>query len=261
MFYSSLALIAGILPTGPVGESGGAEVDGQMAPRPGPAVAQREERAHASMTMKKTGDSQSADISAPFPGDAHEPGILTLAQLYERFRRPIHSYIFRLLGSQEDADDIAQEVFIRAFTAWDDLYDRQNLSAWLYRIATNLCVDVLRRRKRISWWPLTRRKHAREQSDDAGLDEDASYLPPGSGGIPEVAEREHIRMTLESMPRDYAIVLILSAAQGVSYQEIATIVGISPNAAATRISRAKRMFAENYQRLGAQGAGKQEQES
>lgn len=172
---------------------------------------------------------------------------LDLIVLYEKYKRPIHTYVYRLLGSQEDADDVTQEVFVRAFVSWNELYDHNNLSPWLYRIATNLCVDLLRRRKRISWWPLARRSPS--QQFERSTEEDASYLPPDSGGIPEVFERDHIRLALARMPEDYAIALVLSAAQGLSYQDIATIIGISSNAAATRISRAKRMFAEQYQLL------------
>ena len=210
----------------------------------GERAPQSQERAHAGMTTNKSKDSSDIDTIL-HPSDVH---ILDFGMLYEKFRRPIHSYIYRLLGSQDDADDITQEVFTRAYVAWNDLYDRDNLSPWLYRIATNLCVDLLRRRKRISWWPLTRRNHAGEHYDRAG-DADLPYLPIDTGGIPEIAEREHIRLTLANMPPDYAIVLVLSAAQGMPYQEIGAIVGISPNAAATCISRAKRMFAEQYQRL------------
>jgi RNA polymerase sigma-70 factor, ECF subfamily len=144
---------------------------------------------------------------------------------------------------------------MRAYVAWNELYDRDNLSPWLYRIATNLCVDLLRRRKRISWWPLMRRSRVGEHLDGMG-EEDIPYLPSDNGGIPEVAEREHIRLALANMPPDYAIVLVLNAAQGMPYQEIGAIVGISPNAAATRISRAKRMFAEQYQRLSVSDAAK-----
>lgn len=179
-----------------------------------------------------------------------------LARLYEQFRRPIHSYIYRLLGNQEDADDITQEVFVRACTSWDGLYEREHLSAWLYRIATNLCVDLLRRRKRIAWWPLSPRSRE-EQSEDL-LNDDSAYFLSDNGGIPEIAERELIRHTLASMPEEYAIALVLSASQGVPYQEIADIVGITPNAAATRISRAKKMFAEQYRRLSKDGVEKQE---
>ena len=233
------------------------------------------ERAPASMTAKKSADSH--DSTSQHPGDAMSNGSASpeeqcnitdsevspgndapsMTMLYERFRRPIHSYIYRMLGSLEDADDVTQEVFMRAFAAWNDLYERDNLSAWLYRIATNLCVDHLRRRKRISWWPLIRRNHASERFEGT-IDEDSSYLPSNSGGIPEIAEREHIQLTLASMPVEYAVALILSAAQGISYQEIANIVGISPNAAATRISRAKRIFAEHYRRLNKEAPGDQE---
>ncbi|GER88394.1 hypothetical protein KDW_25560 [Dictyobacter vulcani] len=179
-----------------------------------------------------------------------------LIQLYEQFRRPIHSYIFRLLGSQEDADDVTQEVFVRVFTAWNGLYERDNLSAWLYRIATNLCVDILRKRKRISWWSLGLRSRQDDPYSDNASQEDFTAFLADSGGIPEIAERELIRQTLAEMPTEYAVVLVLNAAQGVPYQEIATIVGISPNAAATRISRAKKMFAKQYQHVNKDGVGK-----
>jgi RNA polymerase sigma-70 factor, ECF subfamily len=217
----------------------------------GEQAPQSQERAHASMTTNKSKDSSEIDAIL-HSSDVH---ILDFGMLYEKFKRPIHSYVYRLLGSQDDADDLTQEVFTRAYVAWNDLYDRDNLSPWLYRIATNLCVDLLRRRKRISWWPLMRRNRSGEHLDGAGED-DIPYLPSDSGGIPEIAEREHIRLALANMPPDYAIVLVLSAAQGMPYQEIGTIVGISPNAAATRISRAKRMFAEQYQRLGVSDAAK-----
>ncbi len=191
------------------------------------------------------------------PGSELQPPDLIL--LYEQHKRPIHSYIYRLLGSQEDADDLTQEVFMRAFVSWDELYDHKNLSPWLYRIATNLCVDLLRRRKRIAWWPLARRR-APDSPFENGSEEEASYLPSDTGGIPEVFERDHIRLALANMPEDYAIVLVLNAAQGVPYQDIAQILGISPNATATRISRAKRMFAEQYQRLGEENMHKQEKQ-
>ena len=176
-----------------------------------------------------------------------------LSLLYEQFRRPIHSYIYRLLGNTDDADDVTQEVFMRACLAWDGLYERSNLSAWLYRIATNLCVDLMRRRRRISWRPLAPRS---DGSLEGAQGEDSSALLSDNGGIPEIAERDHIRLALAAMPEEYAVALVLNAAQGIPYQEVAVIIGISPNAAATRISRAKRMFAEQYQRLSREGAGK-----
>src|ERR1700730_1340078 len=180
----------------------------------------------ASMPVERSADHQGANTSSDET---------SLIRLYEQFRRPIHSYIFRLLGSQDDADDVTQEVFVRVFLSWSTLYERDNLSSWMYRIATNLCVDILRKRKRISWWPLRMRSHQDDYAGDAAVQEDYMSLLSDNGGIPEIAERELIRLALANMPEEYAIVLVLSAAQGIPYQEIAHILNISPNAAATRI--------------------------
>ena len=167
---------------------------------------------------------------------------LAVTQLYDEFRRRIYSHSYRLLGNQQDADDITQEVFVSAYLTWDSLSDRDNLSGWLYRIATNLCIDLLRQRKRIS---------CRVYEDAHGASkEDISFRSPQSGGIPEIAEREHIQRAFAHLPQGYALPLLLNAARGIPYHEIALIVGISPNAAATRLTRARKLFAEEYQRLG-----------
>jgi len=210
------------------------------------------QKERASVTVDKPVEPQASSESAA----SHANAALTVAQLYEQFKRPIHSYIYRLLGNQEDADDVTQEVFVRAYTSWQGLYERERLSPWLYRIATNLCVDMLRRRKRISWWSLSHR-YRNDEYGEEGANEDTFAFLADNGGIPEIAERDLIRRTLEYLPPEYATALVLNAAQGVSYQEIAAIMGISPNASATRISRAKRMFIGHYQRLSKDG-GKQE---
>ncbi len=205
---------------------------------------------------------QKVPASMPVDKSADQPTVSTaddalFTQLYERYHRPIHSYIYRLLGRLEDADDVTQEVFVRACTSWTGLYEREQLSPWLYRIATNLCVDLLRRRKRISWWSF----HPRF-NDDGSIEELHSDLSPflaDGGGIPEIAERELIQLTFAQLPAEDAAILVLNAEQGIPYQEIATIIGISPNAAATRISRAKRRFAKQYQRLNQNGVDKNTQ--
>jgi RNA polymerase sigma-70 factor, ECF subfamily len=203
------------------------------------------------MTGRRSADAKESpnkdNREASFCDDAHTWGAQYL-QLYERFRRPIHSYICRLLGSQEDADDVTQEVFVRLFTAWDGLQDRENLSAWLYRIARNMSIDLLRKRKQIYWWSLTPHTRGDEYVHSEFSDE-RFFLLPDDGGIAAIAEREHIQLAIVNMPEDYAVALILNVAQGVPYQEVAARVGISPNAAATRISRAKKMFGKHYQRV------------
>jgi RNA polymerase sigma-70 factor (ECF subfamily) len=165
-----------------------------------------------------------------------------VAQLYETFRRRIHAHTYRLLGNQQDADDVTQEVFITAYLTWESLYDRAHLASWLYQVATHLCIDLLRGRKQ--------RSSRIFRHTESVTEADAAYRPSTGGGIPEIAEREHIQRTFAHLPRGYSLPLLLSAAAGVPYGEIAAIIGVSPNAAATRLTRARKLFAEEYQRLG-----------
>jgi len=187
--------------------------------------------------------------------------IRMLALLYERFRRPIYTYIYRLLGNQEDAADATQEVFLRACMHWEKLRERDSQGEWLYRVATNLCTDMLRKRKRLSWWPLTRHNREDEGDEEEGDEETLAFLSVDHGGMAMVAEREHIQLALARLPHEYAAVLVLSVAQGIPYQEIARIIGLSPGATASRLSRAKKMFVEQYQRISQEHDGQQEKQS
>jgi RNA polymerase sigma-70 factor, ECF subfamily len=184
-----------------------------------------------------------------------------LTLLYERFRRPIYTYMYRLLGNQEDAADATQEVFLRACMHWEKLRDRESLGEWLYRVATNLCVDLLRKRKRLSWWPLTRHNREDEGDEEEGDEHTLTFLSADHGGMVMVAEREHMQLALARLPHEYAVVLVLSVAQGIPYREIASIIGLSPGATASRLSRAKKMFVEQYQRISQENDGQQERRS
>jgi RNA polymerase sigma-70 factor (ECF subfamily) len=168
-----------------------------------------------------------------------------LTLLYEGFRRPIYTYIYRLLGNQEDAADATQEVFLRACMNWEKLRERKSLGEWLYRVATNLCIDLLRKRKRLSWWKLPRRTRDERGDEGESEEETSAFLSAEHGGILVVAEREHIQLALARLPHEYAVVLVLSVVQGIPCREIASIIGLSPGATASRLSRAKRCLSSS----------------
>ena len=193
------------------------------------------------MTMEKPSTCLNEN-TASLRSDAHAVGkTMAVTQLFDEFRPRIYSHSYRLLGNWQDAEDITQEVFVSAYLSWDSLYAREKLAGWLYRIATNLCIDLLRQRKHLSRW-------AYERADSV-IEEDDFLRSSHSGGIPEIAEREHIQHIFAHLPQGYAFPLLLNAARGLPYQEIALIVGISPSAAAIRLTRARKLFAEEYQRL------------
>ena len=166
-----------------------------------------------------------------------------MTMLYERFRRPIHSYIYRMLGSLEDADDVTQEVFMRAFAAWNDLYERDNLSAWLYRIATNLAISELRKRKRRRLVSLTgffqesEGREAREfNPSDSGPLQDAVLV--------DTERREAVQRAISTLPEKYRAPLVLRDVEGKSYDEIARILETSEGTVKSRISRARGFLRE-----------------
>jgi RNA polymerase sigma-70 factor (ECF subfamily) len=157
------------------------------------------------------------------------------AAIYEFYSDAIHRYAFRLLGHQEQADDITQETFIRAYQNIGQLGGDPNLSAWLYRIASNACLDALRRRKRISWLPML----ADSDKDDEFTQEDFA---------PQVAEAQAVRRVLADMPPQLAMTLVLRTVEGFSCEEIAEIMNVPKGTVFSRLARARELFARLYSR-------------
>lgn len=171
-----------------------------------------------------------------------------LAAIYQQYSGPLHTYAYHLLGNQDDADDIIQEVFIRAYVRLGQLRDQASLRSWLYRIASNLCMDQLRRRARVRRvlgveLPLS----GGSERDDGPAYEAANPAAPSA--LEGIAERDHISLALRRMPHKYAMCLLLHSLQGLSYREIAEVVGITPGAAAVRLTRARDLFARYYEEL------------
>src|SRR5919202_448754 len=69
------------------------------------------------------------------------------AEIYARYERRIYAFVYRTMGNPEDACDLTQETFLKAYRALDRTNDELNVNAWLHRIAANTCLDVLRRRQ------------------------------------------------------------------------------------------------------------------
>ena len=176
------------------------------------------------------------------------PSEAQLAAIYREYSGQIHTYAYHLLGNPEDADDITQEVFIRAYARLGQLRDQTSMRSWLYRIATNLCMDHLRRLSRVKRIFGLEAPLGGSPSDSEAPPRDIPQ-PMALAEIESVAERDHIALALKRMPDKYAICLLLHSLQGLSYREIAEVVGVSPGAAAVRLSRARDLFARYYEEL------------
>lgn len=153
--------------------------------------------------------------------------------LFERFQTPLVNYIYRLVGDWEAANDLAQDTFLKAYQALPRTDDTLQISPWLYRIATNTALDALRRRKRITWVPFLPELETQSPMPDTAARQ---------------AESDAIQQALAQVPADQRTCLVLNMYQGLSYKEIAEVLGISVNLVAVRIFRGREKFVDAYKK-------------
>jgi RNA polymerase sigma-70 factor, ECF subfamily len=163
-------------------------------------------------------------------------GKWSFERIYDEFKIPIYNYIYHLVGDREQADDLTQDTFLKAFKALPKMDASLKLSAWLYRIATNTAYDALRRRRLISWLPW--QELDREPADVESADPQET-----------VETVELVQMALHRMPQTYRAALLLYTQQGFTYAEIATTLGIAESGVKMYLSRARQAFRELYRSL------------
>ena len=142
----------------------------------------------------------------------------------------------RLLGNEADAADAVQDAFVKAYTSLGDFRGDSRFSVWLYRLVNNVCIDMLRRRKRQETVPL--------QTEDT--DGEETELPiPDERWDPETlseraADREAVRAAMAALPADCREILTLREIGGLSYEELAAQLGLEPGTVKSRLNRARK---------------------
>ena len=166
-------------------------------------------------------------------------------ELLGRYERPVFGIVRRMIRDEEDARDLAQEAFVRAFKNLKQFDQTRKFSSWLFRIANNLCIDHYRRRK-LDTVPLTRHVD--------GEEEETWDLPdPTSSPAESYSDRERSRRLLasvESLPPVYRMVILLRHQQGLAYDEIAEVTELPLGTIKARIHRAHRLLKEKLTRQG-----------
>jgi RNA polymerase sigma-70 factor (ECF subfamily) len=145
--------------------------------------------------------------------------------LFARYRAPITSYLYRLVGNRAEAESLAQETFLRILQKADRYQYPKRFSTWFYTIARNLATDFLKK------------KRAVVPDDFHGLSE-ATLAPYVSEAEVVAVHEEDLRRLAEAiqgLPLPYREVVVLRALQGLSYREIAEIVGCPESTARSRM--------------------------
>jgi RNA polymerase sigma-70 factor (ECF subfamily) len=222
-----------------------------------------------------TSAQQSVHVLEVLQEQAQRVDVADFETIFLRFQGPITNFIYHMIGNREQASDLAQDVFVKAYKALlgGTVVQPGALSAWLYRIAANTTTDTLRRRRLISWLPMSlfnedRGIGAGVLSDSGGAASDgfnsnsedgsnegrsssiSSLYERGSydGGRFEnrVAEREIVQRIFRELPPKYAVCLWLYENDGLSCAQIAETLNISASAVKMRLMRARERFITLY---------------
>ena len=160
------------------------------------------------------------------------------AALMARYERQIFAVTVRMLGDADDAADIAQETFVRAYRALGTTGADLQFAAWLHRIAANACLDVLRRRQRLRWQPWDGAKHDHLVRSDPTDDPERAAV----GAEAHAA----VRRALARVSPRHRRALTLRAFEGLTCDEIGAAMGLSRAAVKSLLYRARRELRAIY---------------
>lgn len=155
--------------------------------------------------------------------------------LVREYQRPVYNLAYRMLGSPTEAEDAAQEVFLRAYSKLATYQPERKFVNWLLSIASHYCIDCLRRKSRAP------RLSLEEPFPPEWL---ASESERPDRVIDKKQDRERVRQALNVLPPDYRAAVVLRYWYGLSYREIATTMQTTETAVKSRLHRARRRMAE-----------------
>lgn len=157
------------------------------------------------------------------------------AELVELYQDKLFHMAYRMLNNRQEAEDVVQETFLRVYRSLDRYDENQKFSTWIYRIATNLCIDRLRKRK--PSYSLDA-----ESSEHEGLD--GYSMIPSDNRTPEsevlLTETQRIvHQAIETLPPKYKTIMMLRYIQDLSLQEIGDVLEMPVTTIKTRVHRGR----------------------
>lgn len=178
-----------------------------------------------------TREQEAAIVRKVLGGDANAFETLVL-----EYEKNVYNIALRMTGNSEDAADMTQEAFIKAYNSLQSFRGDSKFSVWLYRIVSNVCLDFLRSKNRR---PTVSLSVEDDDGEDAQLDvADESQSPELL--LDRKLTRDSVRRGLDSLPPDYRQILLLREIQGLSYDEIAQALSLEVGTVKSRIFRARK---------------------
>lgn len=191
-------------------------------------------------------DDQTARAADPATDDAEVEALVRQAQsgdasafdgLVRRFSSPMYNLACRMVGNQADADDLAQEIFVKLYRSLRQFRWESRFSTWLYALAANMCRSGLRRR-----WRISSREVMSLDRDDPTETGQPEPRDPGDLPIDAIMRREtreQVESAIAELPDDFRMVIVLRDLQGLEYEEIAQALKCSMGTVKSRLARAR----------------------
>ncbi len=170
-------------------------------------------------------------------------------QLVMRWERPIYALAYRVIGREEDARDVCQETFLRAFRAIKGFKGQAKFSSWLYRIALNLCRDWIRRQRRTPVMNAPEGIDIVELAAEQGPTESIEDLVARQRLSDAVAE------AMKALPDEQRTAIILKEFEGMTFQEIADLQGCPLSTVKTRLYQGLSVLRRQLQQTGRTSSG------
>jgi RNA polymerase sigma factor, sigma-70 family len=169
-------------------------------------------------------------VKRALKGDQH-----AFVDIVDLYQDKLYHMAYRMLYNRQEAEDVVQDTFLRVYRNLDRYDDSMKFSTWIYRIATNLCIDRLRRRR--PTYSLDA-----ESTDHEGLD--GYSVMPSDDRTPEseilLSETQRIiRQAIENLPAKYKTVMVLRYLQDMSLQEISDVMDMPVTTIKTRVHRGR----------------------
>lgn len=175
-------------------------------------------------------DNELADITAARRGNT-----AAFTRLVEAYQSPVYNLAYRMLGNGGEAEEAAQETFLRAYTQLATYRLGRKFSSWLLSIASHYCIDLLRRR-RLTWLSI--------EDDEAPAEALASAELGPEGTMLQTEQEQTVRKMLGTLPPDYRLPVVLRYWHDLSYEEIAEATHSTVSAVKSRLFRARAMLAD-----------------
>lgn len=157
-------------------------------------------------------------------------------QLLDKYHRPIVNFIYKFVNNVTEAEDLAQEVFLRIYRARYRYQPKARFAAWAYRIATNLSLKEAERKRRRGFWS---RNHKGREDTSGNEEVFSDPLPDAEGRLISTELGHVIRSAIRSLPRNERVAVVLRRYEELSYKEIAEIMSCTEAAVKTYIHRGK----------------------